>query len=90
MKSAGGGKVGKGVCICEYDCRLKMCEVFSDLMNQRAAFILAVHILNPNICLFSLINCLFFLQKIPAQLSQVFCSIHTLRLTKTAPLQYVD
>lgn len=37
-----------------------MCEVFSDLMNQNVAFILAVHILNPNICLFSLINCLFF------------------------------
>lgn len=60
MKSAGGGKVGKGVCICEYDYRLKMCEVFSDLMNQNVAFILAVHILNPNICLFSLINCFFF------------------------------
>lgn len=60
MKSAGGGKVGKGLCICEYDYRLEMCKVFSDLMNPNVAFILAVHILNPNICLFSLINCLFF------------------------------
>lgn len=28
-------------------------------MNQHAAFILAVHILNPDRCLFSLINCFF-------------------------------
>lgn len=77
-KSAGGGKVGKGVCICEYDYQLKMCEVYSDLMNHNVAFVSAVHILNPNICLSSLINCLFFpLQEIPARLSQVCFAVCT-------------